>query len=297
MEAESLDLFLAEAQERSLTLAFTAPRGPGGWTSRLRGGGPAVDFEVTIVGGPNGDIRGPRVELGTAAPPARNIKYEVSGLQPDTMYTVSVALCARPGEAPVGAELEVRTAAPPDAQLGDGGGASAKKAGATKKDGKAGGADARAVFAIGADGAPLSTDLVEDDTSTMAPSDDADDAAMDEFPSDTPAPAPPRQPSTDTQEENLARTDVRAAEAPEERREVGTVPEVELEGPMVAPTPQCNICSLFNICLKKSDSTPKPKPAKRTWRPYRPPFPGTPVDPASVGLPHLAPSGTIPPSL
>jgi len=80
--------------------------------------------------------------------------------------------------------------------------------------------------------------------------------------------------------------------------------------------PQCNLCTMLD-CMKRQPATmddseivigqqnearawqvptpthltqppvTAPAPPRRTFRPYRIPFPGRPVDPMSVGLPHL----------
>lgn len=100
-------------------------------------------------------------------------------------------------------------------------------------------------------------------------------------------------------------------EAPESEDENLREPDVR-ETTNVTRTPKCNLCSMLD-CLKQGRSdaelaeaaeitvdrgvrgarggglpvqAPNPAP-KRSFRPYRIPFPGRPVDPAVVGLEHL----------
>lgn len=97
------------------------------------------------------------------------------------------------------------------------------------------------------------------------------------------------------------------SEAPECDEEPPREPEVR-ETTSPARTPKCNLCSMLD-CLKQGRSDaelseaaeitidqngrgargggmPAPAP-KRSFRPYRHPFPGRAVDPAAVGLEHL----------
>mmetsp|Transcript_122215 Transcript_122215/g.215301 ORF Transcript_122215/g.215301 Transcript_122215/m.215301 type:complete len:360 (-) Transcript_122215:138-1217(-) len=336
-EAKPFDLSLLEVAERKVSLGFRAPRSGtkfGGSTFRASRG--SLEFTVSILGGPYSDINGGREERIQNVSCGSRVVHEVVDLQPETEYTIRVALDASSAQssasssspAVVAETLEVRTCNATTALFaGEDWGRSAAGKGKGKdgddaeKDPKQGkvssaaptsykdgassssGSAAWPAAAVGsaAGAARAGRGDSQDDVSTNAPS-DTGDAARDEIVSvDSGSErAFPVQAAGELAAEDTAESSAPAA---------ATVDEVTIhEGTPIKRLTECKLCSILD-CLRMSKSqTPatdshdlvvetrsvqatqasaaaasKAAP-KRARRPYRIPFPGIPVDPASVGL-------------
>jgi len=338
--APILDVSILEAGEHSVKVGFSMPSRASTasssssswwWPWGIRGDDD-IEFKISVFGGPNSDIYGPKEE-SVQCRRGRRVVHEVRGLVPDTEYTVEVLLSmAGPSEShsrPVRGTVEVRTAAASTAQFAeeDWGRSAYGKYG---KGGKSGDDKGKGGFKqVQETGTSSSTasssqspgpqgglaslrvqpprSLSGDECSTVAPSDvgevcDVPDSAQ------------------DRQDEGWdpAYDENTRSEAASPQREVTTEADLQIEFAELttssAQNIQCNLCNMMD-CLKlvrKSEpskpsgdpteivmdadtaevqpveaQTPPPSSQRRpgsSRRPYRPTFPGTAVDPASVGL-------------
>lgn len=310
----ALELELLEANENSITVSFGLLHDA---TSCLPFRAREKEFLLSVVGGPNGDIYGPRV-VSLWAEPRHRVTYKVQELQPSTEYTLTVTCMLKQVE--VSESIEVRTAKSLFRQFDD---KDFPQVQDLSKDSKT--KEAKTV-GIEQPNAALSARLGAaqglssasrqraaqrgqsgDDTSTIAPS----DAGLDETPEGL--------------DENWDRS-FDHAEQPQTARSLRTgmireatlttgreVTETEVVVPsgeanldaaasnLPSRTAQCNLCSMLD-CLRGLNTgessgredlevivVPRPAPRPEAFRPYRIPFPGTPVDPATVGLTPVYP--------
>jgi len=309
-EVNILDVTLLEASERSLKFGFRAPRAstkiPSSSRNVVRVGRGPLDFTVSVLGGPYNDVLGKREErLSNIACGAR-VEHEVSNLQPATEYTIHVGFTL-PGGHALEENVEARTADATTALFAeeDWGRGNMKNSkdckesgdekGTAGKEGReTGGASSSSMSSPGASSSaarvvpPARTDT-QDDVSTIAPSEAGEDTTrrFDDHASDSGS------------EEGDRREEPVSVEAVvvDEGGGLDPVTAIEIDGP-----PKRSIeCKLFDcfklgrggkkpetsaeeIVVDTRQAAPKPAPKRRGFRPYRPPFPGTPVDPASVGL-------------
>eukprot|EP00930_Biecheleria_cincta_P060402 TRINITY_DN46067_c0_g1_i1.p1 TRINITY_DN46067_c0_g1~~TRINITY_DN46067_c0_g1_i1.p1 ORF type:complete len:397 (-),score=51.35 TRINITY_DN46067_c0_g1_i1:126-1181(-) len=313
---------------------------------RASHGGSCPQFVVSVYGGPNSDIQGPRRDhvycrLGD------RIEHEVRDLVPDTEYTLEVSLQVAGTDSAEGQplrsrltaqRLEVRTAAASTCQFaGEDWGRACKdeKNGKDGKDNKICGEEplthsssSSSSSRQGLAGAALLSHLQEgsprsrqqpprsqsgDDCSTIAPSEVGDaDREIDD--------AQERPDDAWEAVEDQRSTTGSARQAPREFSTASDVQTIELDEAVTTTaaiqSTQCNLYSMWD-CLKLSriswkrgdraaQSDPNElvvseeaqppaaveasqraqcqQPRTRVRRPYRPAFPGTAVDPASVGL-------------
>lgn len=321
-----VDLCLVEAATTSVKLGFrlARARGAGGGRLLLQQRSP-LEVRISVLGGPQSDLHGPRSESVVVPKGRGKVLHEVSGLNPETEYTVIVALVWRTGDghgataanavpgAAAGAaglaagesprsggceeRLEVRTTAAPGGVLLPEDLCSC--AGKDEKGGKVAQGPGHAPGGseqVGAASAPVAS--AAEEISTVAPSDtESWDAQSDEEGSPMGG-VPPEAPMRSAAGPAL---EPAAGECPEEE-DVPTKEMVLMEEGS-KHTVQCNLCSLLNLCLQRRAECEPSVPAPATVhtfvaapavqrrpgkRPYRIPFPGIPVDPASVGLQHLA---------
>lgn len=155
----------------------------------------------------------------------------------------------------------------------------------------------------------------QDDVSTNAPSEAGEDVARRQyddnvsewesesgFPSASPAESPGESSASAAQAIGSESSPVPPILEEVQEEGIQSLQEVHvIEATPDKRSKECNLCSMLD-CLKMSRGTArtdeadiiiertkakaeaKPKAARRVFRPYRMPFPGTPVDPASVGL-------------
>lgn len=344
-----LDLSVLEVGEHAVKIGLGMPRSMRkyasgtAWLATRRGSCP--EFVVSVYGGPNSDIQGPRQDRVDCRLGDR-VEFDVRDLVPDTEYTLEVSLQmagthsveGQPLRSRLMAQrLEVRTAAASTCQFaGEDWGRSCKdgKEGkdpekkireeepATHSSASSSSSQQELANATAAllsqlqDGSPglrqqPPRSQSGDDCSTIAPSEvgdadrDIDDAQ--ERPDETwEAIEEPRASST--------------RQAPREFSTTSDAQTIELDEAVATTaaiqSTQCNLYSMWD-CLKhgrmswkrggraaQSDPNelvvseePQPptvveasqraqgqQPRTRVRRPYRPVFPGTAVDPASVGL-------------
>jgi hypothetical protein len=252
---------------------------------------------VSVLGGPYADVLGSREEQISNIACGARVDHEVSGLEPSTEYTIHVRLALPDGHA-LEEDLEARTANATTALFaeedwGRSGAKGSKDCDDMKEKGReTGGASSSSMSSPGAASssaapavAPARTDS-QDDVSTNAPSETGEDNArrFEDRASDFGSEA------GDRREEPVS------VEAPVVHEEGGLDPVAAIE---IESTPTRSIeCKFFFDCFKlgrakkpeaeivveQRQAVPKPAPKRRGFRPYRPAFPGTPVDPASVGL-------------
>lgn len=353
-----LDLAVLEANEKSVKFSFCAPRlgtrissSSSSSTAPNRVGRGPLDFVVSVCGGPYSDIMGARQERVSGISCGVRVTHEVLNLQPETEYTITVALHEDERQL-VEETLEARTANASTAlfagedwscpQSGKDGLKDGDYVKDPKPSGKEGqessggassswmsspGASSSSAAAAAASGAgPQAARTIrgdsQDDVSTIAPSEAGDDAGggrqpfddnVSEWGSEVGVPAAETGPDRSGSRMQAEAASSSSASAPAPALEVLTerpeeeqaVEEVVDTIHVVEATPQrrtmeCKFCSMLD-CLKTSkangvdlndlviERTPVPKPepkpkAKRVFKPYRPIFPGTPVDPRSVGL-------------
>mmetsp|Transcript_54611 Transcript_54611/g.175140 ORF Transcript_54611/g.175140 Transcript_54611/m.175140 type:complete len:354 (-) Transcript_54611:95-1156(-) len=313
LDWSSLEMTLLEVGESSVKLAFRAPsRSSGTCLQTLcRSAREKLDFTVSVIGGPDSDIRGPREERLAGVRAGAHVVHEVCDLQPETEYTVRVAV-ALPES--VAESLEVRTASATSSPLGvqDWGENPAQGKGKAEDPGgsKKGQDDGAGVGPAG-----RTPSRVADDTSTMAPSEAGREERFDDSEEEPAEVRPPEAP--------LVMVTRRASAGPSPEAAVAVE---ELEEP--AAVVQCDLCSLLDCLRQRSRRSLPPRPAevvldvrgnelqpqqpapaaapapactapalagqetpegtqRQGFQPYRIPFPGVPVDPASVGLSHL----------
>jgi len=107
-----LDLYLLEANERSVKFTFCAPRA----STRLQNNAEIVrrgplQFVISILGGPYSDVVGPREERVSDVRCGTRVNHEVADLQPQTEYTITVGLLASAnGDMLLQEKVEARTA-------------------------------------------------------------------------------------------------------------------------------------------------------------------------------------------
>mmetsp|Transcript_21830 Transcript_21830/g.40164 ORF Transcript_21830/g.40164 Transcript_21830/m.40164 type:complete len:378 (-) Transcript_21830:142-1275(-) len=149
----------------------------------------------------------------------------------------------------------------------------------------------------------------QDETSTIAPSDAGGDPARLDSVSDSDEEgdgngSPPRHGASAAAAPASSSTAVPAVDMGEEGPSGLDVVEVTnvLEVSSASRATACNLCSMMDcmkqrprgeegeVIIERASAKKAAAPKKKQWRPYRTPFPGTPVDPASVGL-------TIPPEV
>lgn len=317
MDAELTDLCVIARSPSSVRVAFHVP--PSSLHRRRRlAGAPAaqLDFRVSVLGGPGGDVLGPRTEVLRAAVGRRGaVELEVAGLQEDTEYSLSVelaALVARPAArqpasaaspaervpllagAPGGAYLEVRTASKGERSPG----AAAQwwdELGKTKEGGRKAEADE------GSTKAP-SDGFVDDDGADSVCGLRGAEAVAE-------GGAEAEDSSVDGARGAGGRTPPPTAALMELLPPSASM-EVELEEPPVpAPALSCNLCwmcDLFSASRRGGDgplveviaepvrrdapvllSAEAAAERRRNFKPYRTPFPGVEVSAASVGLTAL----------
>jgi hypothetical protein len=155
----------------------------------------------------------------------------------------------------------------------------------------------------------------QDDVSTNAPSEAGDEAAarrqfddnVSEWGSEACAPGAESTPRTQAEASSSAAAPALAtaletlAERPADEEEIHIVQEINVieVTPAMKRSIECKFCSWMScfkpsfkntdeddiVIERKKAASPKIEPkAKRRFRPYRPAFPGVPVDPRSVGL-------------
>lgn len=325
-----------EAGEHVVTVGLAMPRGraaSAAWLvpSRRRD---HPEFVVSVYGGPNSDIAGPRQDRVRCRLGDRTV-HEVRNLDPDTEYTLEFmqasAIEGQPLRSRTMAQrLEVRTAAATTCQFaGEDWGQSCKD-GKDGKDLKKGGykeepgthsssSSSSSSQLAGATAALLSQLHGEpsprpprsqsgDDCSTIAPSDVGDaDHDIDDA----------QESSRETWEALEQQRSTR--QPPREFSTTSDVQTIELDEAVTAPaairSTQCNLWAMWDclkngrVSWKRGGKTPpdpnelvvseEPQPLaavpvqalqrpqgqqRRMRRPHRPAFPGTAVDPASVGL-------------
>lgn len=107
-----LDLYLLEANERSVKFTFCAPRA----STRLPGNAESVgrgphQFVISILGGPYSDVVGAREERISDVRCGTRVNHEVADLQPQTEYTITVGLISSSNaDMLLQEKLEARTA-------------------------------------------------------------------------------------------------------------------------------------------------------------------------------------------
>lgn len=298
------DFSVVEAAANSIKLSFCLlGRSPGGfWSVKQR---QRVHFQVVLAltGGPSGDSCGPRLESFIIPPGRGQIVHEISNLLSDTEYTVRLSIAAfAPPCGNVGTtvtssaepipffeeDLEVRTVASA-ATVATDAAASAMAVKGPDKPGPCGEA--------GCMNSPVgvAAALSNEELSTVAPSEEADHTIF------------------DADQEGLA------SEVGDDQESAGAVfvPPVE-ELPPTGEAPvliedvevkgiECNLYNMLDCCRKlpalsrsrQSDGAEAAgsqparyagadQPRTRRYRANRLRFPGVPVDPANVGLSHLA---------
>lgn len=110
VEASELEMDVLETRERSVKFAFRVPPAPRG--QRLARGAAEEGFVVSVVGGPDADLRGAREEQITARCGA-TVSHEVVDLLPQTEYTIRVRRASESSSsasACLQGMLEIRTA-------------------------------------------------------------------------------------------------------------------------------------------------------------------------------------------
>jgi len=108
---DALDLTLVQALERSVKIAFRAPRLGSSGCFSVPSGRPKLMFSVSVVGGPHSDLYGARAELLEGVNAGAKVQHEVTNLQPETEYTISVTLdSALTRLLEVAESIDVRTA-------------------------------------------------------------------------------------------------------------------------------------------------------------------------------------------
>mmetsp|Transcript_1249 Transcript_1249/g.2869 ORF Transcript_1249/g.2869 Transcript_1249/m.2869 type:complete len:446 (-) Transcript_1249:75-1412(-) len=291
-----LDISLLEATPVSVQLGIGVPRRSGLlWLgrgnrgllpARTRRQSPPLEFLVSIVGGPDCDWLGARTERFSApAGSERRFVHEVSGLQPDTEYTLVVSLVGRPpgkkdddsGSGGTGADdaflpasaaatggqrLEVRTAPAAGGTLlseglmepalgkeGKGGKGGWSPEAANKASGSLLGRSPR-LRQASARGGPASN-AGGDETSTAAPSDLGEDAAhnLDVW---------EEADGSDCEQQHQAAASQRGPEcagsgdgrtgevSAQAQEEVADVAEVSIIEAAVGPTIRCDLCSMWD---------------------------------------------------
>eukprot|EP00930_Biecheleria_cincta_P074808 TRINITY_DN62018_c0_g1_i1.p1 TRINITY_DN62018_c0_g1~~TRINITY_DN62018_c0_g1_i1.p1 ORF type:complete len:386 (-),score=47.85 TRINITY_DN62018_c0_g1_i1:42-1199(-) len=339
-EAGPLDLSVLEAGEHGVKIELAMRRAratTAAWLvpSRRRD---YPEFVVSVYGGPNSDIAGPRQDRVRCRLGDR-VVHEVQGLVPDTEYTLEFMQAASMEGQPlrsrtVAQRLEVRTAAASTCQFAgedwgrsckdgkDGkdlkneahkqepGAHSSSSSSSSSQQGLAGATAALLSQLQGSPGPRHQRSQSGDDCSTIAPSDAGDaDRDIDD----------PQERPDETWEAVEEQRSTR--QAPRELSSTSDVISVELDE--VMPTPatvrstQCNLWAMWD-CLKSGrmswkrsgqapqdpnelvvSDAPEPRASvpvqppqrpqgqqqrTRMRRPHRPAFPGTAVDPATVGL-------------
>lgn len=300
-EPSPFDFHLLEASDGWLKVSFRAPRG----RRCLRGQRERSDFIISVLGGPDGDLRGPREERLQNIGSGERVVHRVAELIPETEYTVRLSMVVPEHRRAVQESLEVRTAerAMPRPQLQD-----PKD---TKKE---------------------SSKACADDASTAAPSDaHADDLCRQLTESTLCSEHEGSAPATSS---GLAAEQAPAGSGAvngaglcgDHAQQPSCVPTTVSE-PITSATSgddgsgaatvretsdelgaAWGLCPLFFGCqrlptspvsqneivvehandthrtasMQEELAEERPQPAR-----YRIPFPGTPVDPASVGLGHL----------
>lgn len=322
-----LELSLLEAGEYSLFIGFRAPPKvflvaprTSFWTYFFPQQQQEVEFVVSILGGPHSDLLGPRQER-ICSQSGQLITHEVSGLLPDTFYTIEVTTEHPSHLSCVTETVEARTSAATTAQFAEEEwGRNAYMNGECKdktKKGTNATLDEKETTSSSSSSTSPVQDLssrwahvARDDSSTIVPSDVGDEeGAADERAEEAwevkSECVQAALMANDTFREGS--TDVAVHEA---------VVEFE-EAPSLSDAAQCNLCSLMDCLrlvrqqkpIRRPDpselvvnptvqpqgspvvaATSTPSTSTRVRRPYRLPFPGMPVDPATVGLellPHL----------
>lgn len=342
----TLELVLVEARERSVTIAFHAPRVVSRDRFSFRGNQVELRFLVSVIGGPHGDLYGAKQEVLEGIQCGARVEHEVKNLCPETEYSITVSLNTEvlPSCPQVNERLDARTAASATAVFageelhGWGQGRDVKGSDDLKKEKPFAGKTSSANFRPSASAAAAvvtsssAAAAVPDDSSTNAPSEGAEvthnrfDELSDSGSETGVAPAPEEQMPVEPDQTAVVAT------APEggivECEIADAAHPLQMPGDMIVssdeptivevptPVPQgCNLCQMFDWFrrtppttaateLLLQDSTSRiaarqrrelereeqpatvsdpPRP-KRGQRPYRIPFPGTPVDPASVGI-------------
>lgn len=297
---------LEEAGEYSLKLAVRLPRygffPPSQWRR-----GEGVQLSVVTLGGPDCDIKGPKKDLITCRCGGK-VVHQVNELLPDTRYTVEVSIVddAMPLKS-ASSSLEVRTAPAKTCQFAEEDwGQGFKKLEGAEADAKKGDKDRSAPSRI------------------TSPRSETERGRSHAGPSMTPEqPAVPRSVSG-ADDSTIAPSDVDGADLQERNEEwdfsaeevcrervVEDDAQVEEILPVTGRGIQCTLCSFMDCFrLMRQASQPEanemlfvgnevateavsiqpaanlPNETREPARPrrQRPPFPGVPVDPASVGL-------------
>lgn len=333
-----LELSLLEAGEYSLFIGFRAPPKAflvaprtSWWVYFFPQQQQEVDFVVSIIGGPNSDLLGPRQER-ICSQSGQLITHEVSGLLPDTFYTIQVITEHRSHLSSVTETIEARTSAATTAQFAEEDwGRNACMHGECKdktKKGTHATLDEKETTSSTSSSSSSSTSpmatgvqdlssrwahVARDDSSTIAPS-DVGDVGDEEGAADERAEEAWEVESECVQAALMANDTFREGSTDVVVHEA--VVELE-EATSLSDAAQCNLCSLMDCLrlvrqqkpIRRPDpselvvnptvepqgspvvaATSTPSTSTRVRRPYRLPFPGMPVDPATVGLellPHL----------
>lgn len=317
-----------ETKETSIKLAFQLPKvarrrssasaRTAGFLSRRRE--ETADFVVAIVGGPDGDLRGPREEQLLGVDLSSICTHEAAFLHPDTEYTLRVVCTSLTSPFfEASGQTEVRTLPSSAAQFADcplaekdsGFHSMAKGIGSAQKAPAGGGPAAfwgpSPGLAVSSTGAVAAAQGPADDTSTVAPSEacpagelgaDCDGDSEDGAISDALGATQPRATPLAVIVGASPGNDRLAASTcvPPPHVDEQLVDGVEINEENGKRTMKCNLCAMLD-CLKPGRVARAPSsellveqpvndPPKRA-RPYRAPFPGRAVDPASVGLEQL----------
>lgn len=286
MEDPPFDLYVLEAKEFSLTLAFRSiSSGSSGssssssyWRPFQSSSKETLSYTISVLGGPHCDIYGPREEHIRAAVGTR-VWHEVLGLQPDTEYSISVSLVTADGRKR-SETIEVRTANATTAQfagedwhrLGKGHQDSKHKdekekqpeiwsenAAPPGRSNPLSDAQDISAFRLPPTTAPPGQEQpgTGDDASTIAPSDAGSEELEGVWPEDLPLRAPPPRTDSEDSQGSLSSAAARAASIAAGGQQEVIVEEVEeLEDAAVAEESanagasrriQCNLLSLMDF--------------------------------------------------